>query len=224
MARSFDGANDEIDFGADASINGFTTKSMSMWALHDTASVNDIILAKDREGTHWAWKTRSADDTTELYVDFSTTDGRWRSTTPLGTVFHHIALTYDGGAVGNDPVFYLDGAVDATIDIVTPVGSIVSDATPTLRVGEDGAQAADWAGDIGWLCYANAVWDAAQINRAKWWGTPGGAFAVYHPFWTEELVNKGTGTATGVVAGSVVINAAIPRVERMWGSFMGVGR
>jgi hypothetical protein len=135
----------------------------------------------------------------------------------------HLAVVYDNQSAANDPTIYVDGAAVSLTVISTPTGTASADAAWNLALGEvDDTGGEDFDGALGWLCYANALWSTDQVNRARWWGRPGGAQAVYHPLVTDKLANEGTATADGTATGTTL--RSLPRVERCWGMLMGCGR
>ena len=224
MARDFDGANDNIAFGSDASIDAFAVQAICLWVHKDTTGFQ-FWVGKDRFAAVWGL----GDDGTgsgKLYFErqWNTTNGTWNSTTALGTTApRHVAVVYDTGATTNDPVFYLDGAVDTTVELTAPSTlTATSDATPNLRAGETGGNGADFDGRIGWLVYHNATLTAADVNRARYWGRPFGGLKVYHPWMTTKLTNEGTATATGTASGTTVVAMAVP-VVRPGTAMMGLG-
>lgn len=222
MARDFDGVNDRLDLGTDPSIDDFVTQSLALWAERDIAATAHHLLGKQNFAAAWQLIV-SAGDRPLFSRDWLLANGEWRGPVLSPTTgLHHLAVVYDGGAAANDPTVYVDGAAVTLIEDVAPSGTLESDAALSLLAGEDGAGGRDLDGAVGWLCYANALWDAAQVNRARWWGTPGGALAVYHPLVTDKLKNEGTATADATATGTA--GRGIPRVERCWGALMGCGR
>lgn len=224
MGRNFDGNNDSAVFGSDASIDNFTTLSMSMWVkMNSLALATQELLGKQNTAASWALRVR---DTGKLTFDFDwTTDGKWDNTnTALDTSgFFHIGATYDKSSVSNDPVFFINAVDDGTTEVQAPSGITAgNDASNNLRAGLNSGNGEDLSGILQNLCYANAIWDAAQFNRARWWGDPGGAFAVKHPFFTTKVANEGSATADASLGGTSM--ASLPRVERRWGAMMGCGR
>ena len=216
MARNFDGTNDNIGFGADASIAGFTVKTWAAWVRHGATGVQDLIARKTGAATGWNSFTRTAaDDTVSITQQCATTDGSYRGSTALGTGWRHIAMVHDlTGTPPIDPVIYVDGAAETITVITTPVGASAVDLTAdAFAVGETGAGAADFLGDLEAMSYDNTLWDAATVNRARWWGRPGGGLEVYHPLFTDKLTNEGTGTADGTASGTTVAASLIPMVR-----------
>lgn len=222
MSRSFDGTDDRIDYGADASINTFVTQTVCMWVKRTATSNPDSLLAKGTMANDWEMFINNVDKF-EFGHAWSTAVGEWEVTTPtIGTGLTHLAVTYDGGATTNDPVFYANGVAQTTTEIVAPSGTLNDDAANALLHGERSGGAGDFGGQMSHLVYDNAIYSAADINRCRWWGTRGGTPVVYHPLLTDSLTNKGSGTADGTATGTTV--ASLPRVERNWGSLMGCGR
>lgn len=250
MARHFDGTNDNLSMGSDASIDDFTAKSMLMWAYPSSGGVNmdDDLLSKSNgvvlNPTGWQFGVATVNPTNNsgnlrFTQDFSTTDGTWvtanntaNTETEGGT---HYASTYNRSATDNDPVIYVNGSSLALTETGTPLGSSNGDAAQNLKAGEDDGGNNDYSGDMGFLVYDNTIMTAADVNRHRWWGcAPGGPSTVdvWLPMWTDDLKNKGTAgsaadaTATGTSM-SVYIESlqdTLPRVERAWGSMMGCGR
>ena len=232
MARDFDGVDDTISCGSDASVDQMNPKTLLLWLVLD-ADTNDAPfwtkIGTDALG--WLFVLLNAPDDLLYYEErFSGTDGAWYTATTViatGTLYH-IALVYDNSDVANVPTFYVNGVAQTTTVITTPTGTVDSDAANSLRMGAyDSGGASRVDGRLGFMEVENAALSVANINRHRWWGcTPGGpsTMNVWHPLWTDSLVNKGTATANGVATGTTMDNATVPRAERMWGSMMGVGR
>lgn len=223
MARSFDGTDDNVSFGSDASVDSFVSRTASLWTRVDGgADVFDILIGKGS----WfiAWQGFSSLFSFDFYQNTSTPDTNWTGSTPLTAApgFRHVVVTYDGSSMSNDPVLYIDGTINATTEDAAPTVAITDDAGNNLTIGEHTTGGQDFLGLLGWVCYDNTIWTAAQVNRARWWGTPGGSIKVYHPLMTTKLTNEGTATANGTATGTTM--DSIPRVERCWMGMMGVGR
>lgn len=228
MARDFNGTNEKIDFGSDASIDGFTTLTYAMWIQRDVTTVFHVLAHKEEDNTGGSRFNSTHTNFLSFVQQFDgASDGSWvTSADTVGTGVRHVAVTYDRGATTNDPTFYIDGVSQSITEEATPVGTSVSDAANSLVLGEVRG-ALDYDGRQGWLVYHDAILTATEINRHRWWGcAPGGpsTVKVWQPMWTTDLTNKGTSTATGTATGTTMDNASIPRVERMWGSMMGCGR
>lgn len=137
----------------------------------------------------------------------------------------HVCITYDSGSTANNPVAYINGVSVTVNRIVGPAGSFANDAATNLLVGLNPDNSGDYDGRISHFCYDNAVWTAAQANRACWWGEPGGAVKVKHRLTTDKLTNEGTATAdataTGATMGAPIGCPVSPKGSVLMG--MGVG-
>ncbi len=227
MARDFDGLNDEIGFGSDPSLDGFSQISVLAWARGDSA-VAFVALVHKASSTALGWLMFRDGDKLRFIRDFTTANGDWEGPAgswPAGQLAH-VVVTYDDSSAANDPVLYLDGVAQAVTENVTPVGTAVSDAAEPLEAGEIGA-GFDLDGLLGQIVYVSGILSAAEINRARWWGSPRGGpstVPVWHPLWTSDLLNRGTAVANGTAAGTTMDNANCPRVERCHAAMLGVGR
>ena len=70
---------------------------------------------------------------------FSGDDGGWKTTdrvVPLNA-WSHIAIVYDGSSASNDPIIYLNGVAQTLTEGSTPTGSITSDASSDLYIGNN---------------------------------------------------------------------------------------
>jgi len=227
-ARSFDGMNDRLDFGSDSSIDGdgsttFVQKTISFWMSHSGTDA-DCIIAKDRASAAWEVDVRANGSGGQIRFlsQWSGALGFWDATSNVSSGLHHIVITYDGSSTSNDPIIYIDGVSESLTEGGAPSGSLNSDAAASLLMGETGAGGSDYTGLLSHLNYTDAIWDAAQVNRARWYGTPGGAVKIYQLMITTDLTNKGTATANGTATGTTT--ATLPRVERASGALLGVGR
>jgi len=223
MARDFDGVDDNISHGSDASIDAFNPISMSCWIRRDAGSFNnEPFLAKSGFADGWICSIATASGKIDFDYNFTVSRGIWESTTNVGTGRRHVIVTYDNGATTNNPSIYLDGTLETLSTDVDPVGTPNSDAAFNLSVGNDSSFGLDFLnGTVGWICYDNVSWDAAQRNRSRWWGEPGGPVKVKLSYMTD-LLNRGTTTANGSATGTIALALAAP-VVRPGTAMMGMG-
>lgn len=199
---------------------------MAMWVRRGATNIRQVLLAKDSNIGAWAWHfdNTANGDSLRLFHGFSTQFGQWHGDTAFSstTALNHICLTFDNSSDANDPLMFVNGAAETIAQNTAPSGTATDDAADTLRTGDDSAGFDDLNGDIMCLCYDNRIWDAEQLNRARWWGRPDGAVQVYHPFFTDKLANEGTATANGTASGTTVAAMAAP-VVRPGTAMMGMG-
>ena len=147
-ARDFDGGNDELDCGSGSSIDNIFIGggSFSMWFNPDSdgeGSQGRILHKRADTSSGWLLDGRNeaGGNLRLLFLrDFSTTDGGWQTAVniPINT-WTHVVVTYDEGLTTNNPIMYVNG-VQLTVgsgltELVTPVGSAVSDAAQVLTIG-----------------------------------------------------------------------------------------
>ena len=227
MARDFDGTNDNLAFGSDASIDAFTTQSIAMWVQQDTTATFAFWVGKDRFGVAWGvGLTGGSGDNLSFAHQWSGAAAEWAFTdNNFGTGIRHLVITYDGSSTSNNPAGYFNNVVQPTINVVVaPSGTLSSDAAANLRCGETGANGGDFNGRIACLNYYNGILSSDERNRAMWWGKARGDVQVYHPFWTTKLGNEGTAVAAGTASGTTVTNSGlVVPVVRPGTAQMGLG-
>ncbi len=222
-ARDFDGTNDNITFGSDASVDGFTTYTISMWAIVDSLASRSCLWAKDA----FQSATRLSSETTGaiLYGHGWSTAllVRWSAATITAGVRFHLVVQYDTQLTTNDAVIYFNGASQSiTESSGPPAGTLVSDAADAIYIGESGGGTEDLNGQLQNIGYVSGLWTAEQVNRAMWWGRPGGGMEFYHPLFTDKLANEGSATANGTASGTTVVPLVCP-VVRPGTALMGMG-
>jgi hypothetical protein len=220
MARNFDGTNDNL-LSANNALPGMDvdTKSFGHWAVRaGNAAANNVVmtgLSQDGSGNlRWA-VSQFAPTTSGYRVRFTqawTTAGVWLSTNDISIDRHHIAITYDRSSAVNNPVMWVDGVSVAVTTSTAPLVT-VSTGDDTLKCGEDGAGSGDLASTIMNLVVTPGIWDAASVNRARWWGRPHGGLLVYHPLYTNKLSDEGSAAETLTATGTTVAAFATPVVR-----------
>jgi hypothetical protein len=163
---AFDGGNDNVDCGSPSSLddtfNG--TASWGFWMRPDSDGENNF--GRVVEKTQWevyvddesSGKTRIT-----LNVNRGTAAGRWIS----GHIveidkWNHILWVYDGSSTSNDPVLYLNGVAQTLTESSTPNGSITSDASANLRIGNRAGLDRTFDGDIKDVRYYDYLLSAEQ--------------------------------------------------------------
>ena len=224
MAREFDGNNQWVECGSDATIDQLLPKSISAWILADSFAAFPAISAKS--GTNQWQFTILNTGTLRLRHAFSTTAGIWGGDTVLSTSQRtHVVISYPGTDTTSTPTMYVNGVTQVVTTVSAPVGTISSDAGDPLFIGS-AAGLLDLDGKIANFCYDTGTWSAAEANRARWFGRPKGGIRVYHPFFTDKLTNEGTAVANGVLStlgAAMVMSPLITPVVIPGSSMMGMG-
>ena len=213
MSRNFDGTDDNVDFGSDASIDDFTAWSVAFWIdLQTPSSTYDVIVDKGYNGSTVGKRPMSSSTFSgfmEIEVGWSGGRGYWGFPKPTNGR-HHMVWTYDGASASNVPLGYLNGVAQTTTTGATPSGTLGSDAASSLRIGETNGGGQDFVGKLEHFVYVDRIITAAEVNRHRWWGRPSGAMKVCHPMVTDKLGNEGSATADGTATGATVASLVTP--------------
>ena len=141
----FDGADDDVNHGSDASIDDIFAggATVSAWINPSSWGENGYGRILDKSGatlpgTGWALELASGTQSLLFQQGFSGGVTSWQSATgsiQLDT-WQHVSVTYDSSDPGNVPTFYINGIeVGKSIDGTTPTGTALSDAGLDLHVG-----------------------------------------------------------------------------------------
>ncbi len=141
----FDGADDGIGCGSDASIDDLEAGQMTIYALIKIDTIDATtrrIISKQSTAsgnlTGWSFFffDNAGTDELQFTVAYDNTNGIWIWQDDLSTgVWLTLVLTYDGSNVANDPKLYINGSLK-TIDTETnPIGNRRSSAAYDLDIG-----------------------------------------------------------------------------------------
>lgn len=138
----FDGSNDVITFGNDASMEDvfITTGTIEFWMNGTDSGVGDWVIGKHDAGFNTGWLVTVGDQsgaTTNLTFNhvFSGANGVWTiPAVDLGN-WTHIIIGYDASSTSTEPTFYVNGVKQGHTEVVSPTGAAVSDAGDTLTMG-----------------------------------------------------------------------------------------
>ena len=215
-----DGVNEPISLGSDASIDDLNPFTIACWVEIDDFSNDQRTLWEKVSGTAELGRFQT-DGTLQLFHGFSTDFGQWRTVGSLTTgTPHHVVVSYDNSDTANVPTVYFDLVSQTVNTEQTPVGTASSDAASNLLLGGRAAGTDEMDGALQHCVIDDTIWSAAQRNRHYYYGTIGGGVEVQHPMVTDKLENEGSATANLDNSNGI---RPIPRVERRWGSMMGVG-
>ena len=174
----WDGDNDAVYF------NTSDNDLDSIWAGNGGCCSAWIYPKSDGEGNYgrifdkakWTLNFIAESGTNgmlEFYHQFDSTSGSWRTANYVVpyNAWTHVAVTYDSDATGNDAVIYINGVSQGSVgsgltESSTPVGTINSDASDSLYVGNRAAGDRTFDGYImDAKIYKNVVVTATNIAK-----------------------------------------------------------
>lgn len=170
MARTFGGAT-TVKLTSALTPNA-TTETLAIWARRTgdgggsfgrmfASGVRALLNYNDGGGTTGYQFTRTWTGGT----------GQWiTNALPSINVWHHICVTYDGGATTNDPIFYVDGASVAHTEQATPATALSAESA-AMVVGNRPTDNREWQGDLAEaVYYQNVILTAGEIKTLYLFG------------------------------------------------------
>lgn len=174
----FDGVDEYLTFGSDSDIqfdkeNGFT---VSFWMKSTQGGTNHLI-------GNWApsngWRIRGDTNLTttgNLSFQFTGSTGSIvvnQQKDPYDGSWHHIAMSYAGGAVGAAGVtFYFDGSVTGKTIKNDDLGTGEGGETSSLTIAAHSGLQQFYAGNIDEVIISNSVLDSSEITAIYNSGAP----------------------------------------------------
>ncbi len=137
-AQDFDGSNDFVNCGSDASLDDIPVKTIEFWTNLDTWA------PPAQQGSHFINKGDAAwfiaTDITgagrAIFGHNWTAIGRWSFPTfSLGN-WHQVVVIYNRTSAANDPVVYVDGIAQVVTEYMTPSGTVNSDAASSFQMSK----------------------------------------------------------------------------------------
>lgn len=191
-----DGVDDLASFNAMA----LSQLTVTAWIRADSQgdSTTPRVLAMPGYNIRIRRDTASTTNCVAIESQRSTTSGEWRSPGDVVSdgAWYHIAVSYDSASTDNDPLFYVNGVLQQTLERSAPVGTQTSNAG-TGYIGNTSALNRSWDGRIDEMRIYNRILSAAEVQRI-FAGPPAnvGPFVDAGPAQTIPLA--GTATLNGL--------------------------
>jgi len=166
---TFDGTDDAIDCGKDASMQDMANMTMIAWFYQvDGAVAQPRIIGKQTATAANYGPALSVDASMrlEVYGDFATTPMRHRTNAYTSFLtWHHAAFTWDGSSTAAKCLIYFNGAECAYGYAANGVGARVSDAAYSLIIGNASDNSRQFQGTIGDCWVYNRILTASEIQH-----------------------------------------------------------
>lgn len=140
MARGFgttfgSASTDRVQGGT--AINLGTTMSMAYWQWENGNGGSGTGTPFAMSGTNFMGSYTSA-TTYRFGREWTLVVPEWTITKPTTGKWNHIAITYDGGALINVPIFYVNGASVSVTTATSPLG-VLATVNEIPRIGNNGS-------------------------------------------------------------------------------------
>ncbi len=159
----FDGASGLVNCGTDASIDDIFDGGGAVEFWVNPRSDGEGSAAQLYSKGNWSIEFSSEVGGLIIirlsYAFDGASGGNWRTSTaviPINT-YTYILMSYDNGNVANNPIFYVNDTVPGITEVLTPVGTRVSDATATLFIGNRSDDARTHDGTLALVRACNAI-------------------------------------------------------------------
>lgn len=170
-AVSFDGVDDVIDCTSDSRLDDLQPFSISAWIFPKSLGEGGFgrIVVKDSSGAGQWQLIVNTSNTFRFTKDFDGVNDLQTNSASNEVVLNdwqHIVLTWDGtGTSSTGVVFYVDGLVSAHGADTNGDGSAVSDASLSLKIGNNPAGARTFDGYITEVAIWNKVLSQTEVNQ-----------------------------------------------------------
>ena len=185
-ALDFDGSNDTVNLTSDTELDDVFSEGATAMAWIRPTSTGESgygrILDKTSDlgtGNRDGWYLiLSPSGNLEFMQGFSGDRGIWETgsdTISLDT-WQHVAIAYDNSVDTNDPLIYIDGVAQTVIESNTPSGTLRSDASIDLTLGNHpGSTQRTFDGQIDDVRLYDRLLDATEVSEVTTGGGGGGS-------------------------------------------------
>lgn len=177
-AVDFDGVDDYVTAGSPSALDNIFDGGGTVggWIYARSDGENNLSRIFDKwAGYRLYMLSESASKVKiRLDVDFSSQDGRWESTSTEIDIntWTHIIVIYDGSSTSNNPIIYINSSPITLTESITPIGTISSDSTSNLYIGNDSTQSYTFDGLLDDLFIVNRILTASEVTEAYNGGSP----------------------------------------------------
>lgn len=208
-ALDFNGNNDIINCGSNPLLDDISPLSIVTWVYWrgEGTSTQEHIVDKGSYNSveGFFFFVYDGDDSLRFYQYFSTVNGYWQ--TPADSipknVWTQVALIYPGRTISDKPTMYINGVSKTITTIYNPEGTVKSDASLNLTIGDttdlgrpfdgiiDEVMICNWALSAGeiWQLYIDSYCWLAEPYQAELYAAP--AAGVMSPYYYEQLMAGG---------------------------------
>ncbi|KKM07542.1 hypothetical protein LCGC14_1732880, partial [marine sediment metagenome] len=173
-AFEFDGINDYINMGSDASLDNIFAGGGTISAWFYAKSYGELsfgrIFFKGSDASNTAstqlylQNSSGLEKRLKLYRSFDGANGQWHIGDINLNTWYHAVVVYNEDSVNNIPVFYLNGVSQSVTEQINSSGSSVSDAANNLHIGSRVSDR-EFNGTIDEAMIFNRILSANEIQQ-----------------------------------------------------------
>ena len=161
MARDFNGTSNYGSLTLNTAQKALTTHTIAWWEYLDSNA--QYKRPYDFDSTTHDYRMEFDNGWGYVFViGWSTNDGKWSIAKPTTGAWHHIAITYNGGATTNDPIIYKDGVSQTITERVAPTGTLQL-PTGSGWIGSDDGTGEFFDGRLAEFAIWNRILTAGEI-------------------------------------------------------------
>jgi len=186
QARTFDGADDRIDTGSAAAIDNIFAAGGTFEGWMNPDTFGEGGFGRLAEKSEWLLGLNNTDVTSSIGFihSSSSSQGWWTAADNSVTLdtWQHVAIVYNKDSTANDPQFFINGVSVGITERNTPGGSMDSDASSTLYIGNRSDLQRTFAGQLDEVRLSSvsrsADWIATQYRNQS---NPGAFYSISAP-------------------------------------------
>jgi uncharacterized protein (TIGR02145 family) len=149
-----------------AGLNDLTTKTVTAWVKQGALSATGVLVSKISTQPLYGWSLYENNRDLFFFADWSGTNGWWYASNVLMyNQWVFVTVTYDHSSTSNVPTFYVNGEAASLYTVTSPTGSIVSDASYPLMMGNDNVSVYPSRGTFDDVRIYNRILSADEIKR-----------------------------------------------------------
>ena len=172
----FDGTNDVVELGSDASIDNVFVggATLTAWINPSSDGENNFGRIFDKstatsgaDGFYFLVTDESSGNCELRFAHgFDSTVGFWDSTATVAlNTWNHVAVAYNNSSTSNNPIFYINGVSVTVTEGGTPAGTVADDSSQNLFIGNNTGGDRTFAGGISTASIYNTILDAQTIKQ-----------------------------------------------------------
>lgn len=173
QAHTFDGVDDRIDTGSAGAIDNIFAGGGTFegWMFADTFGEGGF--GRLAEKNQWLLGLNNTDVTSSIgFIHGSSSSQGWWTAAPNSITldtWQHVAIVYNKDSTANDPQFFINGVAVGITERDTPGGSMDSDASSNLFIGNRSDLGRTFAGQLDEIRLSSvsrsADWIATQYRN-----------------------------------------------------------